>query len=180
MGFKSRPISLSGRAWDVSDCARPFVFSAPFQCSTKQGREELLTAAVERAHSDCARSGSTGPSWVSFPILIRRTRFEWNLRYLNAGWPGAASDCARPTRRFCFFTFSIGDRRTILHCEHRTSTASSCAFCEQEGWLPAPSHPSERASSNLVLARHVFRSILCFEVTFPDRTNVNHAQIKEG
>ena len=108
MGFKSRPISLSGRAWDVSDCARPFVFSAPFQCSTKQGREELLTAAVERAHSDCARSGSTGPSWVSFPILIRRTRFEWNLRYLNAGWPGAASDCARPTRRFCFFTFSIG------------------------------------------------------------------------
>ena len=26
-----------------------------------------------------------------------------------------------------------GSCRTVLHCAHRTSTASSCAFCEQEG-----------------------------------------------
>jgi hypothetical protein len=28
----------------------------------------------------------------------------------------------------------LGSRRTVLHCAHRTSTVSSCAFCEQEGW----------------------------------------------
>ena len=42
----------------VFHCARPFVFSAPFQCSAKQGREELLTAAVERGPSEGARSES--------------------------------------------------------------------------------------------------------------------------
>jgi hypothetical protein len=26
-----------------------------------------------------------------------------------------------------------------LYCAHRTSTVSSCAFCEQEGHLAAPS-----------------------------------------
>jgi len=29
---------------------------------------------------------------------------------------------------------STGSGRTVLHCAHRTSTASPCAFCEQEGW----------------------------------------------
>src|SRR6185295_937760 len=28
--------------------------------------------------------------------------------------------------------FSQGSRRTVLHCAHRTSTISSCAFREQE------------------------------------------------
>ena len=27
-----------------------------------------------------------------------------------------------------------GNSQTVLHCAHRTSTVSSCAFCEQEGW----------------------------------------------
>jgi hypothetical protein len=27
-----------------------------------------------------------------------------------------------------------GNSRTVLHCAHRTSTVSSCAFCKQEGW----------------------------------------------
>jgi hypothetical protein len=30
------------------------------------------------------------------------------------------------------FPLSEGDR-TVVHCAHRTSTVSSCAFCEQEG-----------------------------------------------
>ncbi len=37
-----------------------------------------------------------------------------------------------------FLTFFIGSRQTVLYCAHRTSTVSSCAFCEQEGRLPAP------------------------------------------
>ena len=41
---------------------------------------------------------------------------------------------------------SRGSRRTVLHCAHRTSTVSSCAFCEQEGWSGGSlSHPSETA-----------------------------------
>ena len=43
-------------------------------------------------------------------------------------------------RAFRFFPFSPkGSSWTVLHCAHRTSTVSSCAFCEQEEWSPAPS-----------------------------------------
>jgi hypothetical protein len=44
-------------AWLILDCARPFVAFLHFN-ATKQGREELLTAAVERGPSEGARSGS--------------------------------------------------------------------------------------------------------------------------
>jgi hypothetical protein len=41
------------------------------------------------------------------------------------------------------FQFSIplfrGVAEAALYCAHRTSTVSSCAFCEQEGHLAAPS-----------------------------------------
>jgi hypothetical protein len=38
-------------------------------------------------------------------------------------------------------TLSPGSGQAVLHCAHRTSTASSCAFCEQEGHLAAPYPP---------------------------------------
>ena len=34
-----------------------------------------------------------------------------------------------------------GVAKAALYCAHRTSTVSSCAFCEQEGHLAAPSPP---------------------------------------
>ena len=41
-------------------------------------------------------------------------------------------------RRARAFRFSPlrprGSSQIVLHCAHRTSTVSSCAFCEQEGW----------------------------------------------
>ena len=33
--------------------------------------------------------------------------------------------------------------QSVVHCAHRTSTFLSCAFCEQEGHLAAPPHPSK-------------------------------------
>ena len=33
-----------------------------------------------------------------------------------------------------------GVAEAALYCAHRTSTFLSCAFCEQEGHLAAPSH----------------------------------------
>jgi hypothetical protein len=53
----------------------------------------------------------------------------------------------RHTKSFRFFTFSRESRQTILHCAHRVTTVSSWGLCEQEGWLPAPSHYSHRARS---------------------------------
>jgi len=50
--------SLFRMAWSILNCARPFICSAPYQYSAKQGCEELLTAAVERGPSEGARSGS--------------------------------------------------------------------------------------------------------------------------
>ena len=41
-----------------SHCACPFERTSSFQHLAKQGREELLTAAVERGPSQAARSGS--------------------------------------------------------------------------------------------------------------------------
>src|SRR5262249_51698164 len=35
-----------------------------------------------------------------------------------------------------------------LHCAHRATTVLSWGLCEQEGWLAAPSHPSERARAS--------------------------------
>jgi hypothetical protein len=43
--------------------------------------------------------------------------------------------------------------QAALYCAHRTSTVSSCAFCEQEGHLATPSLPSELARS--ILSRTV-------------------------
>ena len=49
------------------------------------------------------------------------------------------------------FRFSIplfeGVAKVALYCVHRTSTFLSCAFCEQEGHLAAPSPSSATARS---------------------------------
>src|SRR5262245_4317555 len=44
----------------------------------------------------------------------------------------------------CFLLGPQGSRQAVLHCAHRTSTVSSCAFCEHKGWSgDSPSSPSE-------------------------------------
>jgi hypothetical protein len=55
--------------------------------------------------------------------------------------------CARPTRAVQFpIPLFEGVAKAALYCAHGTSTVSSCAFCEQEGHLAAPS-PSLQAFS---------------------------------
>ncbi len=50
--------------------------------------------------------------------------------------------CARSTRFFrCFLPLFKGVAKAALYCAHRTSTFLSCAFCDQEGHLAAPSSP---------------------------------------
>jgi hypothetical protein len=48
-----------------------------------------------------------------------------------------------PLARVRAFQFSLplvkGVAKAALYCAHRTSTVLSCAFCEQEGHLAAPS-----------------------------------------
>jgi hypothetical protein len=68
--------------------------------------------------------------------------------------------CACPLHSYLFLKGSLVDPRVrasylpplfrgvakaALYCAHRTSTVSSCAFCEQEGHLAAPPHPSKLA-----------------------------------
>jgi hypothetical protein len=71
------------------------------------------TARVERGPSQGARSGSTGAMRVS----CRSFFFPLFLPVLK------------------------GAVKVALDCAHRTSTVSSCAFCEQGGHLAAPSPP---------------------------------------
>src|SRR5438309_11187379 len=65
---------------------------------------------------------------------------------LYSGSDRNAFNCARPTKAFRFLMPLLkGVAEAALYCAHRTSTVSPCAFCEQEGHLAAPSHPSEAA-----------------------------------
>jgi len=55
-------------------------------------------------------------------------------------------NCARRTMLFQFaIHLSRGVAKAALHCAHRTSTVSSCAFCEQEGHLAAPLPPLDQS-----------------------------------
>jgi hypothetical protein len=100
---------------------------------------------------------------ISFPLPLSACdqRGFPNSLYLSLGeWPRlpftARDILTRPTsdcfaidfpdvpiaraKPFRFFTFSRGSRQTVLHCAHRATIALSWGLCEQEGWLPAPSH----------------------------------------
>ena len=71
----------------MAHCPRSSVLSSPIQCSSEQGREELLTAAVERGPSEGARSGSKesspGPCALPFPACAFREEEKD-----QAGWVG--------------------------------------------------------------------------------------------
>jgi hypothetical protein len=96
----------------VLACAHPFRLSSPVQCSAKQGREELLTAAVERGPSQGARSGSKESS--SRPCsFLRRPRIARAQRY----W-----DCFDEPSRFCQYP---GRRRRCMTA--RTTISSMVA-----------------------------------------------------
>ena len=72
---------------------------------------------------------------------------------------------------------SRGVAEAALYCAHRTSTASSCAFCEQEGHLAAPPRPSNgeyspapglsRLCSTMEQTRAYHRSLYRLPVTYP-------------
>ena len=55
--------------------------------------------------------------------------------------PPARQDVPVARARACQSSSSLakGVVKVVLDCAHRTSTVSSCAFCEQEGHLTAPS-----------------------------------------
>jgi hypothetical protein len=58
----------------------------------------------------------------------------------NPGAPRRALSQARPQREAFRFLIPLlwGVAKAALNCAHRTSTVSSCAFCEQGGHLAAP------------------------------------------
>ncbi|HZC82516.1 MAG TPA: hypothetical protein VE222_12520, partial [Nitrospiraceae bacterium] len=59
----------------------------------------------------------------------------------HSPYPLARRDVPRAQAR-AFQSSSLlveGVAKVALHCAHRTSTISPCAFCEQEGHLAAPS-----------------------------------------
>jgi hypothetical protein len=81
--------------------------------------------------------------------ILRMTRMSPPLRAaLSPAHPLARRDVpVAQARALQFSHFSLeGNSQTVLHCAHRTSTVSSCAFCEQEGWSgDSLSYPSEAA-----------------------------------
>jgi len=130
----------------VSNCSRPFVLSFPVQCSAKQGREELLTAAIEQGPSEGARSGSKESS--SCPCVQ----------------PSEAARCAStedhqapsPSLHACSFILLWNDTRVRPDCGCRTSIFPSGAFREQKtdagvvppSFLAGPSpHPMPEQAS---------------------------------
>jgi hypothetical protein len=121
-----------------------------------KGTHVGLSAAVERGPSQGARSGSTGPTWVSFPsfsscafreqeghLATPHHLLQACLLYLSGN--GTRSGPTAHVERALSDSLSLsrGVAEAALYCAHRTSTVSSCAFCEQEGHLAAPCSPLE-------------------------------------
>src|SRR5436190_10828065 len=72
-----------------------------------------------------------------FYLLLERGLDDLPLRvFFPPAHPLARRDV--PVALAKVFRFSHlcpkGNSQTVLHCAHGTSTVSSCAFCEQEGW----------------------------------------------
>ena len=84
------------------------------------------------------RQNVDGPHvWLNRKIFPQDAQKGQTSHPPNPGAPRRAFSPARP------FKFSLplfrGVAEAALYCVHRTSTVSSCAFCEQEGHLAAPS-----------------------------------------
>jgi hypothetical protein len=118
----------------------------PMLVYMRPSNEALLRARVPGAQdqhgcpshpSDRARSASKKGTWP-LPLPSSARAIPSTISFSRAAW--SILDCAHPTRAFCFLfapsqLFAQGSRRTVFHCAHRTSTVSSCAFCEQERWF---------------------------------------------
>jgi hypothetical protein len=79
-------------------------------------------------------------SAVERAVLLYIKALQACLSSLHGRAACLISYCARPTRVFQFpIPLFRGVAEAALYCAHRTSTVSSCAFCEQEGHLAAPS-----------------------------------------
>ena len=106
------------------------------------------TAAVERAHSDRARSGSKGSARVSFhPSASKKeglaARDPFRARQpslLESRLFGLPLRASNKISRF-HLSLSRGTAKVALDCAHRATAASSRGLCEQEGHLAAPLSP---------------------------------------
>jgi hypothetical protein len=159
---RSSIFPLVRAGYTVSHCARPFVAFLHFN-ATKQGSEELLTAAVERGPSEGARSGSKESSSrpCASPSRPRLARAQETIQpalacsYQSPSLISQAGRLVDPRLRALHMTFLIlhislgGVAEAALYCAHRTSTFLSCAFCEQEGHLAAPPNLLQARSLSL-------------------------------
>jgi hypothetical protein len=84
---------------------------APRRALSRQGRSERLRM---------------------IPSKLARVPCPWDARMSPT--PRASNEDPR-----LLIPLLKGVTKAALHCAHRTSTVSSCAFCEQEGHLAAPS-----------------------------------------
>ena len=126
-GFRALPLP-------AALAERAHFYNAPSKLarfSSWKGTHVGLSAPVGRGPSEGARSGSTGPTWVSF----------FSPRH-------------SPNGHLLILLVSLRrSGQVALDCAHRTSTFLSCAFCEQKGHLAAPPFPiaeSRRAATFLL------------------------------
>jgi hypothetical protein len=124
-------LSLEGWAGRSSNARVSMILPSLLVFLSWKGTHVGLSAAVGRGPSEGARSGSTGPTWVSF----------FSPRH-------------SPNGHLLILLVSLRrSGQVALDCAHRTSTFLSCAFCEQKGHLAAPPFPiaeSRRAATFLL------------------------------
>jgi hypothetical protein len=119
----------------------------------------INSSAFSRA-SGCLSTLSVGRLRLPVALFASSPRTGTGLRAAGPGSTlykrkgAAASDLHRsggvylirariqrvPSDSLQFFLEGVAE--AALYCAHRTSTFLSCAFCEQEGHLVTPSHPS--------------------------------------
>ena len=158
-------------AWSILDCAgsasrRTACSSSP--TSLVRGRPVWSSHCARSTRDSDSTSLSRGGPEATLNYAHRASTLKWSLQAcqpsplegglfdlpLRAAFspahPLARRDVPLPqTRAFRFSPCCpMGNSRTILHCAHRTSTVSSCAFCEQEGWSGCSPLSSIRTTSS--------------------------------
>ena len=101
---------------------------------------------ADDSYSMCLRNttlaqpvSDTRSTWQAAEKLFWHARTRWShMWYYRRTLPPYAQK-GRPAKPFQFsLPLFRGVAEAALYCAHRTSTVSSCAFCEQKGYLAAP------------------------------------------
>jgi len=144
MDLPAPRISLQRVAWSIIKCARRMsIFRA---CAFREQEDDQAALLNFEARLPFSPGGwpvwsPTARNFLTRPPTGRHISPALPSDCFAIDFPGRAISPGEGLPNFPTCPRGSGPGRPLLHCAHRTSTVSPCAFCEQEG-QPRPLPPS--------------------------------------